>query len=277
MQLIDRIGRYVARAASAEASRDVALGIGDDAALLRPRSGEDVVVSTDTAVENVHFDWRVDEPGSVGRRALAAALSDLAAMGARPLGCTLALAVSSELPLKQLDASLRAFVSEAAKRDCDLVGGNLARASETSFAVTVIGAVARGKALLRSAALPGDALFVTGTLGGAALARAAAEERRGKPSNRFVPPNRLAAGRALARLPGLKRRPACIDLSDGLAADLPHLLGSGVQGRAKPFGASLELESVPRTRGFAGGARRPASIQNERSLRVARTTSCCSR
>lgn len=244
MELIARIRRHVERASAGAANRDVVLGIGDDAALLRARSDEDVAVSTDTAVEGVHFDWRVDDASAVGRRALAAAVSDLAAMGARPLGCTLALAVDPKLELQRMDASLRAFISEAAKRGCTLAGGNLSRAGETSFAVTVLGTTRRGKALRRDAAKPGDAIFVTGTLGGAALARAAAGAKKKSASNRFVPPDRLEAGRALARLRGA--RAACIDLSDGLASDLPHLLG-----RHAP-GAEIELERLPRARGFEG-------------------------
>ena len=129
MELIARIARHVGRASAGIANRDIMLGIGDDAALLRARSDEDIAVSTDTAVEGVHFDWRVDDASAVGRRALAAAVSDLAAMGARPLGCTLALAVDPKLELRRLDASLRAFVSEAARRGCTLAGGNLTRAS----------------------------------------------------------------------------------------------------------------------------------------------------
>lgn len=247
MELIARIDRCVSRASSSSKSRAIVLGIGDDAALLRARSGEDVAVSTDTAVEGVHFDWRVDDASAIGRRALAAALSDLAAMGARPLGCTLALAVDANLELRRLDASLRAFVDEAEKRGCTLSGGNIASATETSFAVTVVGAVPRGKALLRSAARAGDGLFVTGTLGGAALARAVAQSRGSGPSNRFVSPDRLATGRALAGLAASRRRPACIDLSDGLAADLPHLLAGSA---GKRLGAEVELDRLPRVRGF---------------------------
>ncbi|MEE3330905.1 MAG: thiamine-phosphate kinase [Myxococcota bacterium] len=247
MELIARIDRCVSRASSSSKSRAIVLGIGDDAALLRARSGEEVAVSTDTAVEGVHFDWRVDDASAIGRRALAAALSDLAAMGARPLGCTLALAVDANLELRRLDASLRAFVDEAEKRGCTLSGGNVASAGETSFAVTVVGAVARGKALLRSSTRAGDGLFVTGMLGGAALARAVAGSRGGRPSNRFVPPDRLAAGRALAGLATSRRRPACIDLSDGLAADLPHLLAGSA---GKRLGAEVELDRLPRVRGF---------------------------
>lgn len=240
--LVDRIDRLVGRAGGS--GRGVALGIGDDAALLRLRVAEELVVSTDASVEGVHFRWQTDDAGALGRRALAAAVSDLAAMGARPLGCTLSLAAPPALELRRLEPALRGLVAEAARRSCPLVGGNIARAGETSFHLTVLGAVKRGRALRRDAARAGDLLLVTGNLGRAALRRArAAAERR---PNRDVPPDRLPAGRKLG---SLGRRVACIDLSDGLAADLPHLLGTGL-------GAEVAADALPRTRGFDAGCRR---------------------
>lgn len=229
----------------AGASAAVSLGIGDDAAIVRLRAGEELAVSTDAAVEGVHFDFETDAAVAVGRRALAAALSDLAAMGARPLACTLSLAAPPSLALRRLDAAMRGFADEAAKRGAPLVGGNLARARETSLHATVLGAVARGGALRRDAARAGDALFVTGTLGAAAIARRRAQTS-GKPGRR-VPPCRLAAGRALARLAATGARIACVDLSDGLASDLPHLLGS--IGGPPALGAEVELAALPRSRG----------------------------
>ena len=245
--LIDRIDRLVVRAARGHAQRGVRLGIGDDAAVLRARPDEDVVVSTDAAVEGVHFRWSEDDPRSLGRRAFAAALSDLAAMGARPLGCTLSLAAPAELELTLLDPALAGLVAEAAKRACPLVGGNVSRARETSFHVTVLGAVKRGCALQRCGAKPGDVLFVTGPLGRAALARArAAASGR---LNRDVPPDRMSVGRALAALVGTGVRVTCIDLSDGLAADLPHLL------EAEGLGAEIEVAALPRPRRLAATCR----------------------
>lgn len=233
------IERIAALSRQQQSARGVVLGIGDDAALLRPRAGEDIVVSTDCSVEDVHFSWRHDAAAAIGRRALVASLSDLAAMGARPLGCTLALAVPAELEVRRLDGALRGLVREAGERGCPLVGGNISAARETSFTLTVLGSVARGRALRRDAARVGDALFVTGALGRSALARRRAQ-RSGRPG-RFVPEPRLEAGRALSRL-GV--RVACIDLSDGLAADLRHLLAP------RGLGADLESEALPRPRGF---------------------------
>lgn len=230
----------VARAAGRPPPRSgVVLGIGDDAALLRARRGEDVVVSADTFVEDVHFRWRSESPRGVGRRALVANLSDLAAMGARPLGFTLALAAPGALSLATLDALIAGLVHEARNHACPLVGGNVARARETHLAITALGAVARGRALRRGGARPGDRLFVTGTLGGAALERARAE--RGAGRVRRVATPRLAAGRALAKIPEVT---ACIDVSDGLAADLGHLLGPELH-------VDLDLAGVPQPVGFA--------------------------
>jgi len=129
----------IARAARRVPSAGVALGIGDDAALLPARRGETWVVSTDARVEGVHFRWSTDAPRAVGATALAAALSDLAAMGARPRGFTWALAAPGDLPLPVFDGVLRGLLDGARRYACPLVGGNLTRASETSLVLTVFG------------------------------------------------------------------------------------------------------------------------------------------
>src|SRR5262249_10356697 len=167
-----------------------------------------------------------ESPGSIGGRARAAALSDLAAMGARPLGVLAALAAPPTLALGRADGLVRGLVEGARRWDAPLVGGNVARARRTSLTLTVLGAVPHGRALLRSGARPGDRLFVRGVLGRAALAVARAR-RGGRLA--VAPEPRLAAGRALARLASVG---ACIDLSDGLAADLRHLLAASRVGAA---------------------------------------------
>jgi thiamine-monophosphate kinase len=240
--LIARIERAARRRGSGPA---VALGIGDDAALLRARPGEDLAVSTDALVEGVHFRFRTESPRHVGRRALAAALSDLAAMGARPLGFTFALAAPPGLEVKAAQGLVAGLLFEAERHACPLVGGNLSRAGETSLTLTVLGAVARGRALTRAGARAGDRLCVTGVLGAMALAVARAERGRGRV--RRVPEPRLAAGRALARLPGIG---GCIDVSDGLEADAGHLLqGTGLA-------AEIEAARLPRPRGFGAACAR---------------------
>jgi thiamine-monophosphate kinase len=221
----------------------VSLGIGDDAALLRLRSGEEVAVSVDALVEDVHFHFADESARNIGRRAIVAGLSDLAAMGARPLGCVVGLAAPPSLDLARFDALAAGMLAEAARHEAPVCGGNLTRARETSLHVTVLGAVRRGRAMTRAGTRAGDRVFVTGALGRSALARARAERTGARV--RHLPQPRLEAGRRLARLPGLV---ACIDVSDGLRADLGHLLGPGL-------GLDLDPDRVPLARGVASGAR----------------------
>lgn len=234
----------IARRAGHPVGTRWALGIGDDAAILRTRADEDLVFSTDALVERVHFRFEREPPHVVGRRALAVNLSDLAAMGAEPVGALLSLAAPRDLPLRRFDALIAGFVAEGERFGCPLVGGNLSRAESCHLDVTVIGRCRRGGALRRSGLRPGDQLFVTGTLGGAALARLRADSRGG--ALRRVPIPRLAAGRALARIQATR---ACIDLSDGLATDLGHLLA------ADRLGAEIALSDLPRPRSFGSGCR----------------------
>ncbi|MFT5441292.1 MAG: thiamine-monophosphate kinase [Myxococcota bacterium] len=233
--LIARIAKRAAKLKTPE----IVLGIGDDAAILRPRRGEDLVVSTDALVENVHFRFRNQAPATIGRRALLVNLSDLAAMGARPVGFTLALSAPPSISMAKIDGFLSGLIREASAHGCPLIGGNLSQGTEVTLAVTVIGAVAKKRALLRGSAKPGDRVFVTGTLGGAALALAAAEKPKGR--LRHLPTAQLEAGRALARM---KHRVACIDVSDGLASDLSHLVS------ASGCGAEIDPLRLPTPRGF---------------------------
>jgi len=240
---IERIAR-AARRVGVRAPR-VRLGIGDDAALLRLAPSEELAVSTDARIEGVHFRWRSESPRHVGRLALVANLSDLAAMGARPLGFLLALAAPPQLALGRFDGLLAGLLHEARTHACPLVGGNLCRARETSLTLTVLGAVPRGRALTRRGARPGDRICVTGRLGAMALEVARAERGRGRVEQ--VPEPRLAAGRALARLRGIG---GAIDVSDGLELDLVRLLG--------PAGLAAEIDGskLPLPRGFAARCRR---------------------
>ncbi|MCH7644965.1 MAG: thiamine-phosphate kinase [Myxococcales bacterium] len=246
--LIERIERAARRSRAASrirSPRGLVVGIGDDGAVLRPPAGEDWVVTTDALVEGVHFRWSTQSARCVGRRALVANLSDLAAMGARPLGFVFALAAPPDLEIRTLDGLLAGLLEEADTHGCPLIGGNLSRARQTSVTITAQGSVQRGCALLRSAARPGDRIFVTGTLGGVALEVARAAAGRGRV--RGVPIPRLRAGRALARMPGVG---ACIDISDGLLADLDQVLDrSGCS-------AELDLASVPRPPRFEAACRR---------------------
>jgi thiamine-monophosphate kinase len=211
----------------------VRVGVGDDAAVLAPPRGEDLVATVDEVTEGVHFDGRF-RPFDVGWKALAVNLSDLAAMGARPLWALVALEIPPEAA-GEANAMARGLA--ACARRCApglaVVGGNVSRAAARSLVVTVLGAVARGRALLRSGARPGDLVAVTGTLGDAALGRAPGAARAlARRQRRPLP--RLAAGRALA---GIAR--AAIDVSDGLVRDLGHVC------RASGVSADVDLAALP--------------------------------
>lgn len=221
------------------------VGIGDDAAILRGRAGEDLVFSTDTLVEDVHFRLAREGPRRIGRRALAVNLSDLAAMGATPVGALLSLCAPPDLPVSVFDGFIAGFAEDAKRFACPLVGGNLARAEKCILSVTVIGRVGHGRALRRTGLAVGDFLFVTGVLGQAALARLTAD-RLGRPL-RHVPEPRLEAGRRIARLRDVK---ACIDLSDGLSSDLGQLL------RPVRLAAEVDPTALPAAPGFSRACRR---------------------
>ena len=232
----------------------VRLGIGDDAALLRVRKGQDTVVSTDATTEGVHFRWRNAHPRTVGRRAMVAALSDIAAMGARPLAFTWALSAPPSLPLSRFDGLLAGLLAESQPHRCALVGGNVSRADRTSLTLTVLGSVPGGKELRRKARA-GDRILLTGVLGASALDRLRAEHSGGR--IRHVPVSRLAAGRRLARTAGVA---GCIDVSDGLEADLGHLLGPELE-------LPLEPERLPRAPGFDRSCARLGVSSSELLLR----------
>jgi thiamine-monophosphate kinase len=220
----------------------VVVGPGDDAAVLRPREGEDLVATVDAVVEGVHFDARF-APADVGWKALAVNLSDLAAMGARPLHGLVALGVPPGTPSRVLTGIARGLGECARVHGVAVVGGNVSRARELSVTVTALGTVPRGRVLLRAGARPGDLVAVTGTLGDAALgllpgaARALVRRQR-------RPTPRLAAGRALARLAR-----AGLDVSDGLAQDLEHLC------RASGVGARIGAADLPLSDAYRRAAR----------------------
>ena len=205
---------------------DVAVGIGDDAAVLDLPAGERLVVSTDASVEHVHFRREWMTPAEIGGRAATAALSDLAAMGATPRGLLLALGLPAgwRADLEQIARGLGAVCAAA---ECPIVGGNISAASELSLTITVLGSVQTP--LTRSGAHVGDIMFVTGKLGGPGAALRAwltGSDPQPEHRARFVGPvPRLREARWLA-LHGAR---AAIDISDGLAADAGHLASaSGV-------------------------------------------------
>lgn len=224
------IRHYFAAAACARAGGDVVLGIGDDCALLAVPAGEQMVISTDTLVAGVHFPDPCD-PCLLGQRALAVATSDLAAMGATPIGFTLALS----LPAAEsgwLEAFARGLDVMAAACDMRLIGGDTTR-GPLSITVTVFGRVPAGQALLRSGARAGDLLCVGGPLGDAAGALPLVlGQRDGDGAETSVlldrywsPQPQLALGQALRG-----KATAALDISDGLLADCGHIAAaSGVR------------------------------------------------
>ncbi|MCW9059302.1 MAG: thiamine-phosphate kinase [Gammaproteobacteria bacterium] len=216
---------------------DVTLGIGDDAALLRVPDGQELVVTVDTLVAGVHFP--VDTPpAAIGHKALAVNLSDLAAMGATPAWVTLALT----LPTADTDwlaAFAEGLFALAAAHGVQLVGGDTTH-GPLSITVQAMGLVPAGRALRRAGAREGDAILVTGYLGDAALAlkrgAAAVSALRARLD---MPHPRVAAGEALRELAS-----SAIDLSDGLLADLGHIV------RASAVGAELWVDALPRSDAF---------------------------
>ncbi|MEJ2687038.1 MAG: thiamine-phosphate kinase, partial [Gammaproteobacteria bacterium] len=223
---------------------DVVLGVGDDAALLRVPPGRELTVAMDTLVDGVHFPHGTD-PAAIGHKALAVNLSDLAAMGADPAWATLALTLPQP-DTDWLEAFARGFSALAQRFDVQLVGGDLTRGPLT-VTVQAHGLVPPQGALRRAGARAGDEIYVTGTLGDAGLAlrllqediAVATMQRDFLVARLEYPQPRVQAGAALRGLAG-----AAIDLSDGLLADLGHILEqSGV-------GATLWVDRLPRSVAF---------------------------
>lgn len=232
------IARHFTRPAPSNGA--VVLGVGDDGALLQPTPGHQLVISTDMLVEGRHFFAGAD-PEALGHKALAVNLSDLAAMGARPLGFTLALALPAADDAWLSDFA-RGLFALADAHACPLVGGDTTR-GPLNLCITVFGEVRPGHALRRDAARAGDELWLSGRTGEARLALAL---RRGEAwavgdvaavADRMDRPSpRLALGQALAATPGVH---AALDVSDGLLGDLGHIL------KASDLGAEVALASVP--------------------------------
>jgi thiamine-monophosphate kinase len=234
MDEFELIRRYFSKDAVKRA--DVVLGVGDDAALLTVPASHELAVTTDSLLPDVHFpaDLVAD---AVGYRALAANLSDLAAMGAEPTWVLLALTLS-EVDETWLTSFSRGFFALAQKYRVALVGGNIAR-GPLNITITAHGLVPKGQALTRKGARPDDLIFVTGHPGDAAagfeLLQSGKNDMQDDCVQRFAYPEpRIAVGMALRGL-----ATACIDISDGLLADMTHILdASGV-------GATLLSAKLP--------------------------------
>ena len=248
-QLIERVIRKL----PSQMGGGLRIGIGDDAAVLRPRAGTDRVLTTDAFLENVHFLLRVHPPEAVGYKALARATSDLAAMGARPRYFLLSLALPISCTGKWFDRFLDGMSRAARSFGLILAGGDTTKSPLAAINITVIGEIAPGRAVLRSGARPGNLVCVSGTLGEAELGLQLLQRgslRQRSNSHRkwkkllqkhFYPEPRLALGEWLGKN---KRATAMIDTSDGLSTDLAHLCEASGVG-AKVWASRIPKVTVP--------------------------------
>src|ERR1700731_4157869 len=238
--------QQIRRDSACRPGRGVHLGIGDDCAVLRPPRGHEVLVTTDFTLEGRHFrrDWHT--PESAGHRTLARGLSDLAAMGARPLAAFLSLALPRSSRKAWIDRYFNGLRDLADRYQVPLAGGDTAESpgEELLADIVLVGSAPRGTALRRSGARAGDLLYCTGSLGGAAaellsLQKVGSKQKGGARAfghPQLFPEPRLAVGEALRRR-GLAT--ACMDLSDGLSSDLRQLCD------ASDVAAVVELSRIP--------------------------------
>jgi len=232
--LIDRISAAVTERAA------VKIGIGDDAAAIEPSPGHLVLMTSDMLIEGVHFDLELTDPLSLGRKSLAVNLSDLAAMGAEPRYFLLSLAIPQKLDLEFLDRFFSGMMQRADQFGITLIGGDTCLSKGgLAISITATGEQLPELVVKRSGAKPGDLIFLTGTVGDSALGLKLLQrgDKTGFLVSRHLDPEpRVAAGVAMA-VEGVAS--AMIDISDGLVADLGHILDkSGV-------GARLELAGIP--------------------------------
>jgi thiamine-monophosphate kinase len=251
------------RLATAAKNPAIPLGIGDDCAVLRlsPRRGRpeesetenDTLVTTDFSLEGIHFRRNWHSPESIGHRCLTRGLSDIAAMGGKPVAAFLSLALPADLPQNWLARFSRSLISLAKRYNVTLAGGDTAESPNGILAdIVVVGSIPKGKAVLRSGARSGDLIYVSGELGGSAAALFALEKRalqkevRKRPERKlssqdyprhFFPEPRVELGRVL-REKGLAS--AMIDTSDGLSTDLAHICEESC------VGAEIQAELIPR-------------------------------
>lgn len=226
------------RAAAAQASSSaVTLGIGDDAALLSPDPSQQIAVSVDTMVEGRHY-WPDTDPRLLGRKLLCVNLSDLAAMGASPLACTLSLSLRSDACGSWLSAFSQGLGAATAEFGCPLVGGDTVRLPEGApnvLTLQVLGQVPPGLALQRGGLLPGDLLWVSGLLGDPADA----VEARVDAVKLHQPNPRIELGMFLRG-----KAHAAIDLSDGLASELAHLHAASESRSGSALSLQLQLDAL---------------------------------
>ena len=221
-------------------------GIGDDAALFASRTGYQTILTCDWFLEGVHFLLAKHPPDAVGWKCLARAVSDIAAMGGKPQGFLLSLAIPKKLTGQWLTRFLGGLRRAASEFSCPLAGGDTTRREEVLISITAIGEVHARQAVRRSGARPGDAIFVSGRLGEAELGLKLLLAAKGRPQRNdpalkkhLYPEPRIALGQWLA---SNRLASAMMDLSDGLSSDLPRLCS------ASKVGVRIEAARIPAVR-----------------------------
>lgn len=241
-----RVAATSAKSLAHGSTRSIVRGIGDDCAVLRPRSGWDTLVTTDFSLEGIHFRREWHPPDAVGHRCLARGLSDIAALGGEPVAIFLSLALPADLPQSWVRSFMRGMIRLAERHGAAIAGGDTASSPNGILAdIIVVGAVPKGKSVLRSSAQPGDRIFVSGELGGSAAAvtkmMAGAARKvtlKGYPRH-FYPEPRIEVGQVLRRK---SLASAMIDTSDGLSTDLLHIC------EESGAGANVDAALIPRAR-----------------------------
>jgi thiamine-monophosphate kinase len=239
--LIQRFFKAGADAMRINNEKVIALGIGDDCALLKPVGGEEIAITSDMLVEGRHFLLDAN-PELLGRKALAVNLSDLAAMGARPLGFTLAIALP-KVDTVWLDAFAKGLFAIANQHSCPLIGGDTT-AGPLTISITAFGGIPSGKAIRRSGAKVGDDIWISGAVGDARLTLAALRHEINLPENDLKQiEHRMHNPTPRVEL-GIKVRDiasAALDVSDGLLGDLQHIL------KQSQVSAEVFLERIPKS------------------------------
>ena len=239
--LIQRFFKAGADAMHPNDEKVIALGIGDDCALLKPAAGEEIAITSDMLVEGRHFFMNAN-PELLGRKALAVNLSDLAAMGAKPIGFTLSIALPN-VDITWLEAFSKGLFAVANQYSCPLIGGDTT-AGPLTISITAFGSIPSGKAIRRSGAKVGHDIWASGTIGDARLALAALRHEITLPESDLKqiehrmhnPTPRVELGMTIRELAS-----AALDVSDGLLGDLHHIL------KQSQVSAKVFLDQIPKS------------------------------
>ncbi len=247
---------------------NILMGIGDDAALFKSTAGHEMVITTDMLVEGKHFDFKTISPWQLGAKTMAVNISDCAAMGAKPTVAVVSLGVPKDFPVKDIEAFYEGLNEWGESYGAQVVGGDTVSSDKFVVNVALVGEVEKGRALRRSRAKAGDALFVTGSLGDSAAGLYALQKPspKGKETESLLikrhlcPVPRFNVGRALV---ADSIASAAIDISDGLSSEIYHLceesgVGAEIHEEAIPLSPSLihfcgERELDPLTFALSGG------------------------